>query len=54
MFTTLYRGVLYGSSTTGLHAGDHESYNDFKDLFYPAIEMYHKGFRIDKDRYVHE
>ncbi len=51
---TCYVGVLYGSSAIGMHAGAYESYNDFKDLFYPAIEMRHKGFKIDKDRYVHE
>jgi len=39
-------GVSYPSSFVGCHAGDRESYDDFKDFFYPVIEAYHKGFSI--------
>eukprot|EP00614_Pseudopedinella_elastica_P009180 CAMPEP_0172589612 /NCGR_PEP_ID=MMETSP1068-20121228/8274_1 /TAXON_ID=35684 /ORGANISM="Pseudopedinella elastica, Strain CCMP716" /LENGTH=232 /DNA_ID=CAMNT_0013385237 /DNA_START=63 /DNA_END=758 /DNA_ORIENTATION=+ len=37
-------GTLYPSSFVGCHAGDRESYDDFRDFFYPVIEAYHKGF----------
>ena len=40
-------GVSYPTSFVGCHAGDAESYHDFKDLFYPVIESYHKGFKTD-------
>ena len=41
-------GVTYPSSFVGCHAGDKESYDDFKDFFYPIIEAYHKGFKISE------
>jgi hypothetical protein len=41
-------GVLYPESFVGCHAGDMESYTDFKDFFYPVIEAYHEGFKIDQ------
>jgi len=41
-------GVMYPSSFVGCHAGDRESYDDFKDFFYPVIEAYHKGFSMEK------
>ena len=37
---------MNGSSFVGCHAGDKESYDDFKDFFYPVIEAYHKGFSM--------
>ena len=40
-------GVSYPSSFVGCHAGDRESYDDFKDFFYPVIEAYHKGFSME-------
>ena len=40
-------GTSYSSSFVGCHAGDLESYTDFKELFYPVIEMYHKGYKTD-------
>jgi len=39
-------GVCHPSSFVGCHAGDRESYDDFKDFFYPVIEAYHKGFSM--------
>jgi hypothetical protein len=39
-------GVMYPSSFVGCHAGDRESYDDFKEFFYPVIEAYHKGFSM--------
>jgi protein-arginine kinase len=41
-------GTMYPSSFVGCHAGDRESYDDFKDFFYPVIEAYHKGFSMEK------
>lgn len=41
-------GVMYPDSFVGCHAGDKESYDDFKDFFYPVIEKYHVGFSMDK------
>ena len=41
-------GVMYPSSFVGCHAGDRQSYDDFKDFFYPVIEAYHKGFSMEK------
>ncbi|HIP40523.1 MAG TPA: arginine kinase [Desulfocapsa sulfexigens] len=45
-------GTLYPSSSVGCHAGDHESYSDFKVLFQPVIESYHSGYSLDKDKHV--
>ena len=39
-------GVRYPESFVGCHAGDKETYDDFKDFFYPLIERYHEGFTI--------
>lgn len=36
-------GVLYPSSFVGCHAGDVESYDDFREFFYPLIAAYHQG-----------
>ena len=44
-------GVMHPDSGCGCHAGDHESYEMYKELFHPVIEMYHKGFKIATDRY---
>jgi len=40
-------GTCHPSSFVGCHAGDRESYTDFKDLFYPVIEGYHVGYKLD-------
>ena len=40
-------GTCYPTSFVGCHAGDLESYTDYKELFYPVIEMYHKGYKTD-------
>jgi len=40
-------GTCYPTSFVGCHAGDLESYNEFKELFYPVIEGYHKGYKMD-------
>jgi protein-arginine kinase/nucleoside diphosphate kinase len=45
-------GVMYPSSFVGCHAGDMESYDDFKDFFYPVIQAYHKGFDIETTKHV--
>jgi creatine kinase len=45
-------GVLYPSSFVGCHAGDYESYFEFKELFFPVIEGYHKGFKINQHKHV--
>ncbi len=45
-------GVLYPSSFVGCHAGDVESYDDFKDFFYKVITLYHKGFDVNKTKHV--
>ena len=41
-------GTIYPESFVGCHAGDAESWDDFKDFFYPVIEAYHKGFSMSK------
>lgn len=41
-------GIMYPHSFVGCHAGDAESWDDFKDFFYPVIEAYHKGFSMTK------
>ena len=41
-------GVMYPDSFVGCHAGDRESYDDFRDFFYPVIEKYHMGFSMEK------
>ena len=40
-------GVLFPESFVGCHAGDYESYDDFKEFFYPVIQKYHKGFDVE-------
>ena len=39
-------GIMYPHSFVGCHAGDAESWDDFKDFFYPVIEAYHTGFSM--------
>ena len=41
-------GVQNKSSFVGCHAGDYESWDEFKDFFYPVIEGYHKGFSMEE------
>ena len=45
-------GTMYPHSFVGCHAGDMESYDEFKDFFYPVIQAYHKGFDIEKTKHV--
>jgi len=45
-------GTMYPSSFVGCHAGDKESYDEFKDFFYPVIQAYHKGFDINTTKHV--
>lgn len=40
-------GTINPDSFYGCHAGDLESYHDFKDFFYPIIEAGHFGFKMD-------
>ena len=47
MARAINTGVMYPSSFVGCHAGDRESYDDFKEFFYPVIEAYHKGFSME-------
>ena len=37
-------GVVNPDSLVGCHAGDAESYKDFRELFDPVIEAYHGGY----------
>lgn len=48
MARAINTGIMYPSSFVGCHAGDRESYDDFKEFFYPVIEAYHKGFSMEK------
>ncbi len=41
-------GVIYPESFVGCHAGDKESYDDFRDFFHPVIEKYHTGFSMQE------
>lgn len=45
-------GVVNPSSFLGCHAGDKESYNDFKDFYDPIIEKYHVGFSTATSKHV--
>ena len=45
-------GVMYPSSFVGCHAGDHESYTVFQELFDPVIEGYHKGYKVGESKHV--
>ena len=47
MARAINTGVCYPNSFVGCHAGDAESYTLFKDLFHPAIEKYHIGYKMD-------
>lgn len=38
---------MYPTSFVGRHAGDLESLIEFKQLFNPVIEGYHKGYNMD-------
>ena len=40
-------GTMYPTSFVGCHAGDLESLIEFKELFNPVIEGYHKGYKMD-------
>lgn len=42
-------GIVNQDSLVGCHAGDYESYYDFKELFDPVIEKYHGGYTPDKE-----
>ena len=39
--------VQNSESQVGCHAGDVESYQIFKEFFYPIIEDYHAGYKTD-------
>ena len=41
-------GIMYPAAFTGCHAGDKESYDDFKDFFYEVIKLHHTGFDPSK------
>lgn len=40
-------GTCYPTSFVGCHAGDLESFSEFKELFNPVVEGYHKGYKMD-------
>ena len=42
-------GIMFPRANMGCHVGDAESYDDFKDLFYPVIRAYH-GFDMESAR----
>jgi len=46
MARAINSGIMHPDSFVGCHAGDRESYDEFKDFFYPVIEAYHKGFSM--------
>jgi protein-arginine kinase len=48
MARAINSGIMHPDSFVGCHAGDRESYDEFKDFFYPVIEAYHKGFSMEK------
>jgi len=52
MARAINSGVSYPHSFVGCHAGDAESYDEFKDFFYPVIQAYHKGFDIETTKHV--
>jgi hypothetical protein len=39
MARAINSGVSYPSSFVGCHAGDAESYDEFKDFFYPVVQV---------------
>lgn len=41
-------GIVNQDSLVGCHAGDAESYTDFRELFDPVIEAYHGGYTPDR------
>jgi hypothetical protein len=43
---------MYPSSFVGCHAGDHESYTDFHELFDAVIEGYHKGYKVGVSKHI--
>jgi protein-arginine kinase len=52
MARAINSGVSYPHSFVGCHAGDAESYDEFKDFFYPVVQAYHKGFDINTTKHV--
>lgn len=54
MARTINSGVMNPISFVGCHVGDMESYDDFKDFWYPLIEDYHKGFKVNEPKRAEE
>lgn len=52
MARTINSGTLYPTSFVGCHVGDAESYDDFKDYWYPLIMAYHEGFDVATTKHV--
>jgi len=50
MARTINSGVMNPTSFVGCHVGDMESYDDFQDFWYPLIEEYHKGFKVNEPK----
>jgi len=50
MARTINSGVMNPTSFVGCHVGDMESYDDFQDFWYPLIEEYHKGFKVNSPK----
>ena len=40
-------GTMFPKAYMGIHAGDPESYDTFRDIYQPCIEGYHVGFQWD-------
>jgi len=50
MARTINSGIQNPTSFVGCHVGDMESYDDFKEFWYPLIEEYHKGFVVEEKK----
>jgi len=54
MARTINSGVMNPTSFVGCHVGDMESYDDFSEFWYPLIEEYHKGFKVNEKKRAEE
>jgi len=50
MARTINSGVMNPTSFVGCHVGDMQSYDDFSEFWYPLIEEYHKGFKVNEPK----
>lgn len=47
---TINSGVQNPTSFVGCHVGDMQSYDDFSEFWYPVVEAYHKGFKVNEPK----